>query len=163
MSEQKIFNEIYSLIKSKKYEIALNKLKNKGNGHLRLPYKNYPNNAWYCLGDLEFKRSNFKSAIKYFRKSFFYDSADVDCLMAISNCYEGLSKPHLSEKYLKMALLIPMSVEKKNAIEFNLGNSFYDQGKYHEAIFYYEKINAIKYIKKAAKNIKLSREFICFS
>jgi tetratricopeptide (TPR) repeat protein len=135
------FHLIHTLIESKKFLKALNLLLDPISGRIRSDYSKNRNHAWYCVGDIEFKKRNFLVASRAFKNAYSKEKADVSCLIAIGNCYDQLMRPKLAERYFRKALnLAPRGKYYRFAV-YNLANSVLDQKRYSEAKILYNKIN----------------------
>ncbi len=153
----KIFKEIHKLIKQKKHENVIDELLD-DSFNIKPPYSSDLNHAWYILGDIYYRNSNYKFAIKAFLKSLDDWPEDIDAILALSNSYSRAGFPNKSEKYLLKG--ITLSAENESII-YNLGNAFFDQKKYTMAIDYYKKItNDKELLKLSISNIKKAKSEI---
>jgi len=72
--------------------------------------------------------------------------------MALGNCYDEPRRPKDAEKCLKRALAY-CGNKHRSTIQFNLGNSLFDQERYNEAISHYQEVpKASDIFAKAQKN-----------
>ena len=103
-------------------------------GKLRKPYSDYPNHAWYVLGDIAYKKNEIEAAKSFFRRSFDYDRHDVSALMALANCYSMSSQ----YKYAKRTLELAHRLEPQSSrITYNLANVMFDLKEYRSALRLY--------------------------
>jgi len=128
------FGAIHDLIKSRKLSQALELLQHNGNSHIRKEYAQDKNHAWYCIGDIHYKRKDYHSAREAFRKAFKSNPHDAESLLAIANCHDALNNPALAEKSLRIALQIRSKQKINAAIRLNLSNALIDLNKNEEAI-----------------------------
>ena len=117
------------------------------------------NHEAYLEGCRLFKAAKYKKAIKAFEASVSYWPKDAQAWMALGNCYDELRRPKDAEKYLKRALAY-CDNKHRAAIQFNLGNSLFDQERYSEAIAQYEEVpKASDIFAKAQKNRVLAEQY----
>lgn len=155
--KEKSFDEVNSMLLNGEERKVRGMLVDPDTGRIKREYAWDRNHAWYCVGDADFKMGKYKDAIKSFRKAYGYDSDDVQCLLAIGNCFDAIKEPKKAENILKKALDIGLKGKVRSAVIFNLGNALFDQERFDEAIAYYldVKNRRDEIGKKARKNIKL--------
>ena len=138
--KEKSFDHIHELTANGLLNKARHQLVNTRTGQLRKGYAWDPNHAWYCVGDIQFRLSDFKGAVQAFRRAYQADQNDAQSLLAIGNCHDAMGKPRSSERVLRKALELKVTGRGKAAILFNLGNALFDQKKFDEAIAMYSQI-----------------------
>jgi Flp pilus assembly protein TadD len=124
------------------YKGAFRKLVDPESGRLRPAYVSDVNHAWYCVGDAQFKLGSFDDAIDAFRKAAKANPEDVECLIAIGNCYDELKRPKLAERTFRKALDLRSTGRTKASARVNLGNALLDQKKYQEAVEMFHPLTA---------------------
>ena len=116
------------------------------------------NHLAYKRGDEMFKVANFYSAASEFTEALEYWPQDSEAWMALGNCFDEIEKPRKAEYCFKAALL-HCREEKRPSLEYNLGNSLFDQGRMDEAITLYAGIpKEHSSYKKAQENLGLARQ-----
>lgn len=130
------FDEIYQLSRVGQYDAALAKLLGDDGAQLRAPYNDDLNHGWYVVGDVFYKKGEFRSAAEAFDKAIADRPDDHEALMALANCYFELSMPEMAERYLRVAL----EFSDDPALIYNLGNALFDQGRYEEALAEYRRV-----------------------
>lgn len=157
MKTEKSFEEINIMLSKGKNKMIRKLLIDENNGKIKKEYQWDLNHAWYCIGDAEFKMGKYKESIDSFKKSYKSNNKDIQCLIAIGNCFEAMKKPKKSEEILRKALEKGPKGKTKAAIIFNLGNALFDQKKYKEAASLYYEINKRRdeIGKRARKNLKI--------
>ena len=132
------FEKIHSLLRKDAYREALDLLYNSKTEQIKKPFSDDLNHAWYIVGDIFFKIHQLNQAIDAFEKSYRCRNEDVEALWALANCYSDLNRPKDAEKWYKKALCLDANNQK---LLYNTGNSLFDQEKFEEAQYYYEKID----------------------
>jgi Flp pilus assembly protein TadD len=127
------FTRVHKLIKKGKFAEAIAELLDPGTGRIRGEFAWDRNHAWYCIADCKLRLGDAGSAVADFKKAYRADPDDVQCLLAVGNCYDTLGKPRLAERFLRKALLLQPTGRNKAAVLVNLGNSLLDQGRWAEA------------------------------
>lgn len=151
------FSAIHDLLREKKYMQVLSMLFNRQISNIESPYDSDLNHAWYIVGDIFFKQGEYEQAVSSFKKALDDWPDDVDAMLALSNCYSELNMPKKSEEVLLKAKKIsPMNM----SIIYNLGNSFFDQKMYQQAINMYNIVESTdeNLQSLATKNIKRAEE-----
>lgn len=128
------FAPVHALIKMGRFEEAIAALVNAKTGRIRREFAWDKNHAWYCVADSKFRSGDASGAIPAFKKAYKAAPEDLQCLLAIGNCYDNLKKPRLAERFLRRALLLNPTGRKKAAVLVNLGNSLLDQHRWAEAV-----------------------------
>jgi tetratricopeptide (TPR) repeat protein len=149
------FDEIYQLSRVGQYDAALAKLLGEDRAQLSAPYDSDLNHGWYVVGDVFYKKGEFRSAAEAFDKAIADRPDDHEALMALANCYFGLSMPEMAERYLRVAL----NFSDDPALIYNLGNALFDQGRNEEALAEYRRIpeTAGEIYSRARKNIRAAQ------
>ena len=104
MTTTEPFSKVHAMLAARRYKVAIRTLVEPETGRLRPAYVSDINHAWYCVGDANFKLGNFEDAIHAFRKAARADIEDVQCLIAIGNCYDELGRPKFAERAFRKAL-----------------------------------------------------------
>ncbi len=156
MSDQ--FSEIHKLRRAGNNNAALSMLLNKKTGRIKRPYNSDLNHAWYTVGDIYYNCYKYDNAIHAFKKAFRNWSGDIEALWAIANCYSDLGKPWLAKYYLEKAV----GLNEKDELRYDLGNAFFDMGRYHDAITQYKKVgNKDKQLTKLVRsNLKKAEKLL---
>lgn len=128
------FDSVHNMIKQGDYIEAISELVNENSGKIKMPYAWDLNHAWYCVADCKFRLGDAAGAIPAFHKAYRSAPEDVECLLAIGNCYDALKRPRLAERYFRKALFLFPDGKKKTIALVNLGNALLDQKKWIEAI-----------------------------
>jgi tetratricopeptide (TPR) repeat protein len=151
-----MFKKVFILAKQKQFHEAIDLLLEPDKNHLRKPFYDDANHAWYIVGDLYWHCREYMSSLEAFRNSLKMRPDDVEAVWAIGNCYDKLKDPEMAEYFFRKALrLAPANY----SIRFNLGNSLFDQGKFSEALREYKKIASCTdpdIAKSVQKNILLA-------
>jgi len=143
MSNIDPFKEIYKLLKTGKSAAALKIIYDENSGQINKLYSADLNHAWYVVGDIFFKLEKYEDALKAFKKSIRNRKDDWQALWAIGNCYSEIGRPVFTERYIRKALLY-VDRNKRQDLNYNLGNALFDQGKYLESIKEYNKVKRSK-------------------
>ncbi len=133
-TETNPFELIHELLTKGQADQALSRLINRESGQLCDVYAWDANHAWYCVGSAEFERGNYQDAARAYRKAYRADPDDVQCLIAIGNCYDALHRPKLAERIWRQVLKLEPRGRTKATAVCNLGNALFDQKRYEEAV-----------------------------
>ncbi len=128
------FAPVHRLIKRGEFEEAIARLVDTETGRIRSEFASDTNHAWYCVADSKLRLGDASEAISAFKKAYRAAPEDVQCLLAIGNCYDMLKKPKLAERFLRKALLLNPIGRNKAAVLVNLGNSLLDQHRWADAM-----------------------------
>ena len=156
------FNQIYRLTKLRKYNRALTLLVDPQTGRLRAPFASDANHAWYVVGDILFKKDDYRGALPIFKKVLRTRPDDYQAMWAIADCYSLLKRPAFAQRYFRKAIELAPKKKTREELRYNLGNAQFDQQRFKEAIELYESIakeNRNLY-KMAQKNLALAKRFI---
>jgi YD repeat-containing protein len=96
------FGDIHALLRDRQPRKVLRRLLTP-DGALRAGFEN-KNHAWYCAGCAHFDLGNYADALSAFRKALSANLGDVQCLLAIGNCYEAEGRPNLAELAFRSGL-----------------------------------------------------------
>ncbi|NOX26891.1 MAG: tetratricopeptide repeat protein [Gammaproteobacteria bacterium] len=154
-----LFDKIHELLRHGMRNEALTRIYSTEDDSLKPPYDIDPNHAWYIVGDILFKASNFEKSALAFERSCSYRSDDMESLMALANALTECEKPDLAEQALLKALTLDPT---NDSLLYNLGNALFDQDKYVSAIESYSKISDsdVELKEITLKNIELAKEKI---
>lgn len=134
MRKRDAFDYVHQLMRERKWSKALSELYDVNSGRIRKKYADDYNHAWYLIGDIYYKTRHFAQAAKAFRIAIKRWPDDFQAMMAIANCYSEMRAPRWSAYYLKKAI----HIQPHNAkLLYNLGNAYFDLGKYDAAIKVY--------------------------
>ncbi len=123
-----------------------------------LPESSDLNHEAYQDGCKHYKEENFSRAKKSFQNALEYWPQDPQAWYALGNCYDELEKPSKAENCFRESLKYSPP-EKVADIQFNLGNSLFDQGRYKEALECFGKVNGQSTTYTAAqKNMGLAKD-----
>lgn len=157
------FLDIHELLHKGNLKIALETLYNKKNGDIYKKYKSDENHAWYIIGDIFFKSGNYEMAVHSFKRALESREDDIEAYCALANSYSAMNRPEKSA----YALLAALKYAPQNpTINYNLGNAYFDMGRYREALEHYNKITlqheeiygmAQKNITKAKNLVRLQK------
>jgi tetratricopeptide (TPR) repeat protein len=139
--QERSFDLVHSLIRRRRYAIALGMLLNAGSGRIRVEFVWDRNHAWYCVGEIAFRQDNFVRAVNAFKNAFANGNTDVASLLAIGNCYDQMSRPALAERYFRRALALTPSRDDAATATYNLANALFDQRRYSEAMIFYKEVS----------------------
>ncbi|MBB4867109.1 tetratricopeptide (TPR) repeat protein [Pseudomonas nitritireducens] len=153
------FIEIHELLRGKDYETAFNRLYNKNTNSISEEFKEDYNHAWYIIGDIFFKSSNYEMAIHSFKKALESRIDDIEAYRALANSYSAIGAPEKSCEQLNTALQFSPN---DPILNYNLGNAFFDIGDYKKAIKAYEKVphDQGEIYTLAQENIKRSKDLV---
>ncbi|MGP0172773.1 tetratricopeptide repeat protein [Pseudomonas sp. NCHU5208] len=153
------FIEIHDLLRKKRYEDALGKIYNKAKGTIRRDFQNDENHAWYIVGDIFFKQSNYEMAIHSFKKSLESREDDIEACCALANSYSAMDMPDKSIVYLIAGL---KHKPDSSTLNYNLGNAYFDIGEHKKAIEHYERVHPQHedIYEMAKKNIQRAQKLI---
>ena len=132
-------DDIHALLRGHQPRKALRRLLTP-EGALRAGYSDDKNHAWYCVGCAHFDMSNFADARSAFRKALRADGTDVQCLLAIGNCYDAEGKPKLAEKAIRSGLALGPDRTTAAKLNLNLANALFDQDRDAEALTLYKRL-----------------------
>lgn len=154
-----LFDEIHQLLRKGRSQQALGLLTDADQTAIYPHYRFDLNHAWYLVGDIEFRRKNYKRAATAFRASLADRPDDVEAMMALANCYSEMGMPEYVEELLSRAI---DAAPENSAIAFNLANSYFDQGKYRSALELFEKIAGTggELAWRAKKSARRAREIL---
>ncbi len=130
------FLQIHQLVKAGRFDSALKLIYSKSENRIKRDFRIDSNHAWYCVGDIFFKKKLYQQAKVAFKKALRSRPLDREAIMAVGNCYDQLARPKLAERYFRSALASPEAYSDKvnpDSIRFNLANSLLDQGRLSEA------------------------------
>lgn len=125
------------------------------------PYTEDLNHAYYLAGLAFHKQGQVENALSAFKKSYRHWKEDVAALRALGNCYSELGNPKAAKYYFLKARHVGGEKYKGwNILTYNLGNAYFDLGKYDLAISEYKRVRKsdITSYELAQKNIKHSLE-----
>lgn len=151
------FKEIHELLRQKKYEDALGKIYDKARGVINRGFRDDENHAWYIVGDLFFKSSNYEMAAHSFKKSLESREDDIEAYCALANTYSAMKMPEKSAACLIAGLKYDSD---SSTLNYNLGNAYFDMGEYNKAIKHYERVlpQHEEIYAMAQKNIQKSKK-----
>ena len=134
------FNKIKKLIKKNNYKKAYSLLYNKETKRINPPFNQDLYTSWYLIGEVYYQQEKLSKALNAFKKSIKHKKKNLDSNWMIGNCYLNLNKPKLAERYYIKA----MRLSKNDPLLLSdIGDAFYDQKEYPEAIKYY--LKSLKY------------------
>lgn len=107
--------------------------------------KKIKSTASLYLGNIHFKKANFKVSADHYEKSIFYDRKNVYALHNASLVYAKMGE---NEKSLEYALKIFKRRERYLPNLIHLGNIYYAIGKYGKAISAYEEGESLEALIK---------------
>jgi len=112
----------------------------------------------FSEADELYRAGRFLEALRLFSVSLEADPTDGDAFHAIGSCYDALHKPAQAAMAYRSAITL-LPPERHPALHFNIGNAFFDNGKYEEALAEYRLVPAGDAVWPAAsKNAKLALE-----
>ena len=124
------FDSIYRLTAKSDLKRALDRIYDGRKLSIKPPFDSDLNHAWYIVGDIQYRRLDFKKALEAFHKALEYWPQDPDCHFALGNTYSELEEYREAERYYRKAL--KLSPDDQGII-YNLGNALLDQNKFSEA------------------------------
>jgi tetratricopeptide (TPR) repeat protein len=130
------FDDIHAFLRDQKPRKALRRLLTP-DGALRAGFED-KNHAWYCAGCALFELGNYAEARNAFSRALREDCSDVQCLLAIGNCYEAERKPKLAEMAFRSGLSTNPDRTTEAKLKLNLANSLFDQRRDIEALSLYK-------------------------
>lgn len=133
-SAEDYFAPVHMLMKQGKFEEVISRLVDTETGRIKSEFASDANHAWYCVADSKLRLGNACDAIPAFKKAYRAAPQDMQCLLAIGNCYDVLKKPKLAERFLRKALLLNPIGRNRAAVLVNLGNSLLDQHRWADAM-----------------------------
>jgi tetratricopeptide (TPR) repeat protein len=128
------FALIHELTREGRFAEAIFLLLDARTGRINNHFAGDMNHAWYCVADSMFRLGDIRGSITAFKKALAFNPDDVECLLAIANCYDALRRPKLAERYLRKALVLKPKGRNKAAVLLNLGNALMDQLRWSDAI-----------------------------
>ncbi len=157
-----IFENVHTLLRERKLKRALNLMLNKNTNRIIAPYTEDINHAWFLIGDVYFKLGRMDEALAAFKKAYRHWKEDIDAMMLIGNCYDELGNPKTAKYYyIKAISTIGRKRHKRlDGLTYNLGNAYFDMGKYELAITQYKKVRKSnkEVYQLAQKTINLSQK-----
>ena len=157
------FDKVERVLKSSNYsDVLLILLSDKG-GRIVPPYSSDLNHAWYLVGSVFYKQENYEEALLAFKKSYRHWKEDVAAIRAIGNCYSELENPKMAKYYFIKAKAIGGNKYKDlDILIYNLGNAYFDMGKYDLAIAEYKNVRKSdkKTFQFAQKNIERAKKHL---
>lgn len=158
MNDSDPFDEISKLLRSSRRNIVLSMLLNAETGRIKKPYISDLNHAWYIVGSILYKQQcAYTGALSAFKKSYRHWKGDVAAIRAIGNCYSDLGNPKMAKYYFEKARTVGGKKYKDiDIVTYNLGNAYFDMGKYRDAVKQYKKVGKRdkRLFKLACSNIK---------
>ncbi len=145
------FQTVHVLIKSKKYELAIEEMVH-DDLRIRKRYAEFANHVWYCLGNIYFKTEQYEQAIRYFKKSIQIDPCDLDAWLALGNSYSQHGMYREAECSFFTILVISPN---NHSAKYNLACANMDMGNYEKALFLFNKIQ--KKDERTISNLKLCK------
>ncbi len=135
------FDNIQKLLKASKYSQSLSLLLNDEQNRIASPYNSDCNHAWYIVGYIFYKQGDFNNALLAHKKSYRIWKEDVPTIKAIGICYSELGNPKMAKYYfIKAKKICGKKYKYLNELIYNLGNAYFDMGKYDLAITEYKKV-----------------------
>jgi tetratricopeptide (TPR) repeat protein len=118
------------------------------------------NHIAYVRADWFYKRGRLFAAAKWFTVAVKEWPFDYQALWALGDTFSELKKPKKSLVFYTQAIKLA-PVKDQPVLNYNLGNAFFDQGRYEQAIASYRKVSPKhEAASLAAKNIELSKRFL---
>lgn len=96
-----VFETVHEAINKGQLEVALRQLLDMDVAKIRKPYTIDLNHAWYVVGSIYFKLSDYSQSLRAFRSALKNDSSDQQAAHAIANCYTELKRYKMAERFLK--------------------------------------------------------------
>jgi tetratricopeptide (TPR) repeat protein len=151
------FKEIHDLLREKQHENVLEKIYDKTRGAIRKEFQGDENHAWYIIGDIFFKQSNYEMAAHSFKKSLESREDDIEACCALANAYSELGMPDKSAACLIAGLKYKPD---SSTLNYNLGNAYFDMGERERAIKHYKRVlpQHEDIYEMAQKNIKRAKK-----
>ncbi|OQW69575.1 MAG: hypothetical protein BVN34_04490 [Proteobacteria bacterium ST_bin12] len=118
------------------------------------------NHIAYARADQFYKRGRLFAAAKWFSVAVKEWPTDYQALWALGDTFSELKKPKKALNFYAKAIELAPAKEQSD-LNYNLGNAFFDQGRYEKAIASYRKVlpNHVA-ATLAVKNIELSRQYL---
>ena len=118
------------------------------------------NHIAYVRADLFYKRGRLFAAAKWFTVAVKQSPVDYQALWALGDTFSQLKKPKKALAFYTQAInLAP--VQDQPVLNYNLGNAFFDQGRFEKAIVCYRKVLPNHQAASLAiKNIELSQQHL---
>jgi tetratricopeptide (TPR) repeat protein len=91
----------------------------------------------YYEADRLYRVGRYREALRVFRISADADPNDGDCWIAIGSCHDALKQPAKAEAAYRKALELS-EPKRRPALNFNIGNSYFDRGLFADAIRHYD-------------------------
>jgi tetratricopeptide (TPR) repeat protein len=135
-----VFSSIYQASSEMRHADGIKLILDKNLKGLKRSLKFNSNHAWYCLGDLYFKRGLYRLAKKAFRRSIRYNHRDFFAHMGLANCYSELGCHRMAERVLRHSLSLNPSTDVADDIWYNLGCCMWDVGRFDEARWVFKKL-----------------------
>lgn len=135
------FSDIHKMMKANQFKKTVNRLVDSSTGKLNNVFKADSNHAWYCVGLAKYYQREFRQAIEALRRALRNDPEDFMAMRVIGDCYDELGQPKFAERYYRKALTLSPRGAYKAALQYNLGNSLFDQKRFVEAISLYKMLN----------------------
>lgn len=155
MESKDNFEKVHELLLQRRFADALVEIYDQATDAVLFPYNSDLNHAWYVIGDIGWKTSDLKLALRGFKESLCHRPDDFEALWALGNVLSELGKHDESENCFRRALdLNPQSSE----VAFNLANELLDQEKFSEAVKIYEELLKSEFEEKKSvrKNLNLA-------
>jgi arylsulfatase A-like enzyme/predicted Zn-dependent protease len=105
--------------------------------------------AYFTLGNIQFKRGDYRAAIVAFEQALERKPDDAFCVINIANSYVRLGRPDEAERFVIEYLRKGFS---DSQLYYLLGTLAYVQKKYSEAIEYYERCLSTNSNSAASQN-----------
>lgn len=129
------------MLKQQEYCEVINTLVNKNTKRISKPFSQDLNHAWYLVGLAYYKHENYNEALHAFMKANRNWKDDIAAIRAIGNCYSELGKPKSAKYYfIKARDMGGRKYKDLNILNYNIGNAYFDLGKYQLAIDEYKKV-----------------------
>lgn len=128
------FDPIHALLRRQEYGDAIDRVYDEEGNGIRSPFDEDANHAWYVVGDARFKLGDIGGAMDAFRHALAEVPDDADAMWAIADCHRENRETKQAETMLRQALLCQPD---NQAIQYDLGNALFDQGKFEEAKGFY--------------------------
>jgi tetratricopeptide (TPR) repeat protein len=155
---KEVFEPVHQKIRQRRFQEALTMLYDQKANRLKPAFRNFPNHAWYVVGDIKYKIRDFNKAIEAFKKAIRQLPSDGDAYLALANSYSELKQVNLSIKALKKCIAFGASDGRHR---YNLGNCYFDIGDFEEASRYFKSVTRVQKNgigALARRNLKICKE-----
>lgn len=145
------FQKAYEATRHERYSEAESYILDE-NGDARPIFDHNLNHAWYTVGDIRYKKGDFKGAKNAFSKSVEYDMEDFDAWLALGNALTDFGDFREAEACFRIMVRFSSNAD---VARFNLAGVLMDQEEYKAAE---EILSRLPQSESVERNLSICRQ-----